>query len=342
LAEGGVAQSAAALTGEDKALLTLAQRWVPINSRPFRSLGDCLGLSEDAVIGRLKALRDAGFIRKIGPVFEPAALGLASELVAARVIPDELDRVGAEVAAWPEVTHCYAREHEINLWFAGIAAAPAWFAAVAEWTAGMQGVQGVWRLPTIRRFKIGVHFELAPVPACPEQAPAPAGPVPSVAELRARILRAVQSDLPLRSQPFQVLADQGGVTEDKLIQTLAGLLKAGVIRRYGALVSHRRLGIAANAMVVMRVPEDRIEAAGARVAECRSVSHCYQRPAFEGFPYNLYAMVHGADREACLGAAASLAESVRADDWQALFSTREYGKSAPDYARLVAAKGGGE
>jgi DNA-binding Lrp family transcriptional regulator len=154
------------------------------------------------------------------------------------------------------------------------------------------------------------------------------------------LLRVIQSDLPLCSRPFQVLAEQGGVTEDELIETLTGLLNSGVVRRYGALISHRRLGITANAMVVMRIPEDRIEAAGARLAECRSVSHCYQRPSFEGFPYTLYAMVHGPEREDCLGLAARLAESAGADEWQALFSTREYGKSAPDYARLVAAKQG--
>jgi DNA-binding Lrp family transcriptional regulator len=353
-----VARLAETLTGDDKALLTLAQRWVPIEPRPFGTLASCLGLSEDAVIARLTALRDAAFIRKIGPVFEPAALGLASELIAARVVPDHLDRVGAEVASWPEVTHCYARDHQVNLWFAGIAPGADWFAAAAERVAGMRGVEGVWRLPTIRRFKIGVLFELAPVE---ETKPGGAGMSPQAHARRpferhpritdgasafasrllasSRLLNAIQSDLPLCSRPFQVLAEQGGVTEDELIEILTGLLNSGAVRRYGALISHRRLGIAANAMVVMRVPEDRIEAAGARLAENRSVSHCYQRPTFESFPYSLYAMVHGSDREACLGIAARLAESVGADDWQALFSTREYGKAAPDYARLVAAKG---
>jgi DNA-binding Lrp family transcriptional regulator len=127
-----------------------------------------------------------------------------------------------------------------------------------------------------------------------------------------------------------------------MIDTLNGLVQTGVVRRYGALVSHRRLGFTANAMLVMAIPPEQIEAAGARLAESPHVSHCYQRPPFDDFPYNLYAMVHGRTRDECLDIAAGLVGAHRcplsgngAPDWQALFSTREYGKSSPDYARLL-------
>jgi len=345
-------------------------------------------MSEDHVLSRLKEMKRIGLVRKIGPVIEPAALGLASELAAARVAPEQLDAVGAAVAAWSEVTHCYAREHQVNLWYAGVAAGPEWFASAAAQLAGMSGVEGVWRLPTIRRFKISVHFELAPVeearnrtPRVENRRPEPhplspsppldcarggarlseveapraergrqckgtqsagtRGEVPPTAQLLASpsLLRAIQSDLPLSVEPFRELAEENGLQPEQLIETLTTLVDTGVVRRYGALVSHRRLGFTANAMVVMAVAPERIEAAGARLAESARVSHCYQRPPFAGFPYNLYAMVHGTNPQSCLDVAGELAGAVGEDGWQALFSTVEYRKSAPDYARLVEARG---
>jgi len=369
LAEG-VTVRAAVLSHEDKVLLTLAQLRVPIMPRPFLKLGECIGLTEAEVIARFRALKKAGFVRKIGPAIEPNALGLASDLVAAKVLPEWLDDVGLAVAAWPEVTHCYAREHEVNLWFAGVAAAPEWFGSAAAQVAEMKGVKGVWRLPTIRRFKLAVHFELAPIeeaknrmprvgnrtlephPPSPSpraergrqckgtQSAGTRGEVPPTAQLldSPSLLRAVQSDLPLTPEPFRELAEQNRLQPEQLIETLTALVDAGAVRRYGALVSHRRLGFTANAMVVMAVAPERIEAAGGRLAESPHVSHCYQRPPFAGFPYNLYAMVHGTNPQSCLDVAGELAGAVGEDDWQALFSTVEYRKSAPDYARLVEAR----
>ncbi|MFB3879755.1 MAG: hypothetical protein ACE149_00755 [Armatimonadota bacterium] len=331
----------APLTDDDKRLLTLAQRRLPIEPRPFRALGEAAGLTEDSVIARLRSLKDKGFVRKVGPVFEPAALGLASELGAARVAPDHLDRAGASVAAWPEVTHCYGREHEVNLWFAGVAPSPAWFASAAEQVARMPGVQGVWRLPTVRRFKIEVIFELTPVAPMHNATsrPHPDSSTPRLLD-SPPFLRALQSDLPLSPEPFRELAEKNGLQQEHVIETLAALVGSGAIRRYGALVSHRRLGFTANAMLVMQAQQDRIEQAGARLAQSPHVSHCYQRPPFPGFPYNLYAMVHGRARGEVTAVAAQLAQSVGIGDWQALFSTAEYRKSAPDYAALIRAKGG--
>ena len=324
----------AELSPEDRALLTLVQAALPLTPRPFLALGERLGTTEEQVIARLTALRARGLIRKLGPVFEPAALGLATELAAVETEPERADALGAAIAAWPEVTHCYAREHRVNLWYAGVAANTAWFAEAATRIAALEGVRGVWRLPTLRRFKIAVQFDLGPVPDAAPLAPEIEGEAGAVT---AELLRLVQADLPLCPEPFAALAATSDLTAERLLGLLRGWVREGVIRRYGALVSHRRLGFTANAMVVMAVPESRIEAAGSIVSASPAVSHCYQRPPFPEFPYSLYAMVHGQSREACLAVTQELMQAAGVTEWKALFSTHEYGKSSPDYAALVAA-----
>ena len=105
----------------DRRLLTAVQVAFPLAARPFADLGSVADLSEAQVIARLGAVKEQRIIRRIGPVFEPAAIGLTTELVAVEVDPDRVESVGAAIAKWPQVTHCYLRDHRVNLWFAGAA-----------------------------------------------------------------------------------------------------------------------------------------------------------------------------------------------------------------------------
>lgn len=144
----------------------------------------------------------------------------------------------------------------------------------------------------------------------------------------------LEGDLPCVSRPFQALAERAGdrqITEQTLLDTLRRWLDDGVIRRYGALVAHRALGYQANAMIVWRAPEERIEEIGQALAGRREVSHCYQRPTFEGFGYNLYAMVHGRSREECEDIARRLSAEVGLDEYRILFTTREFKKTSPTF-----------
>jgi DNA-binding Lrp family transcriptional regulator len=335
-----VAERVADLSEEEKALLTIVQASLPLEPRPFRALGERVGIEEQAAIDLLSRLKASRTVRKIGPVFEPAALGLATELGAAEVAPEHLDAVGKAVAAWPEVTHCYVREHRINLWYAGVAASEAWFAEAGERIRAMEGVTGIWQLPMLRRFKIRVQFDLggSRVSAPPLRGGGRLKPAPPTANDTA-LIALLQRDLPLVPEPFAALAKGSRWSAEEVLTALRQWAADGRIRRYGALVSHRRLGFTANAMVVASVPAERIEEVGELLASSPSVSHCYERPPFAGFPYNLYAMVHGRSREECLDTATALMCEAAVDSWQALFSTHEYGKSSPDYAALLAAAG---
>jgi DNA-binding Lrp family transcriptional regulator len=337
-----VAERVADLSEKEKALLTIVQASLPLEARPFRALGEQVGIEEQAAIDLLSRLKASRTVRKIGPVFEPAALGLATELGAAEVAPQHLDAVGEAVAAWPEVTHCYVREHRINLWYAGVAASEAWFAEAGERIRAMEGVTGIWQLPMLRRFKIRVQFDLRDRDSAlgTRHSAQIRDPRPETRDpISTDLLALLQRDLPLAPEPFAALAKGSRWSAEEVLTALRQWVGDGRIRRYGALVNHLRLGFTANAMVVASVAAERIEEVGELLASSPSVSHCYERPPFAGFPYNLYAMVHGRSREECRDTATALMCEAAVDSWQALFSTHEYGKSSPDYAALLAAAG---
>ncbi|MCX8053379.1 MAG: Lrp/AsnC family transcriptional regulator [Armatimonadetes bacterium] len=145
------------------------------------------------------------------------------------------------------------------------------------------------------------------------------------------IVRALQDGLPLSEDPFAEVADRAGVPVEELLAQIETWKNDGTIRRFGAILVHQRAGYPVNAMGVWNVPEDRIEDVGRAAAEDPSVSHCYQRPRFEGFDYNLYTMIHGSSREDCENIARRISERTGITDYRLLYTTAEYKKSGAVY-----------
>lgn len=148
----------AALDPIDRRLLNDYQRGFPLVARPYRAIADALGIGEDEVLARLARLRTEGRIDRIGAVIRPHTLGV-STLAAIAVPAERLDDVAALVAARPEVNHCYAREHAINLWFV-VTAADA--AALASSLAAIEAECGlaVLDLPLVAGYHIDLAFAL--------------------------------------------------------------------------------------------------------------------------------------------------------------------------------------
>lgn len=110
------------------------------------------------------------------------------------------------------------------------------------------------------------------------------------------LVRATQAGLPRVPQPYAAIAAQLGVREEEVTRRLRAMLADGRIRRIGAVPNHYALGYRANGMSVWDVADEALGALGPRVGEFVFVSHCYRRPRRPGWPYNLFAMVHGRDR----------------------------------------------
>lgn len=112
------------------------------------------------------------------------------------------------------------------------------------------------------------------------------------------IITALQGGLPLVPAPYAQVAGRLGLSETALIDRIAEMKARGVIRRIAAAPNHYRLGLTANGMTVWDVADDRVTDLGGRIGALPFVTHCYERPrARPGWPYNLFAMVHGATRD---------------------------------------------
>ena len=115
--------------------------------------------------------------------------------------------------------------------------------------------------------------------------------------LERALVKETQAGLPLVPRPYAELAARIGVTEKEVVRTLGGMLADGRIRRIGAVPNHYALGYKANAMTVWDIDDASVEELGRRVGALPFVSHCYRRPRrLPDWPYNLFAMVHGKDR----------------------------------------------
>lgn len=100
----------------DKRLLDEFQRGFPLTARPYAALAKELGVDENEVIDRLRALQDSGAVSRIGAIVAPQCAGW-STLAAMAVPPERLTEVADLVSAYPAVNHNYEREHRLNLWF---------------------------------------------------------------------------------------------------------------------------------------------------------------------------------------------------------------------------------
>jgi siroheme decarboxylase len=146
-----------------------------------------------------------------------------------------------------------------------------------------------------------------------------------------QLLGQIQGDLPLSLTPFVQVARNAGWKEKVLLRRVRGFVRGGIIRRFGAILRHQKAGYEGNAMVVWKVPEEQVARVSHAMASFPPVSHCYLRPPFPDWPFNLYTMVHGKGGKHCRRIAQEISKKTGIKDYRLLFSKREHKKSSMTY-----------
>ena len=142
-----------------------------------------------------------------------------------------------------------------------------------------------------------------------------------------QLIKLTQNGIKLVPEPFKKIAVELGISEEDAVQRIGSLIDRGIIRRFGASIGHRVLGIVANAMCVWNVPDDRVEEVGAVMAGFGEVTHCYERVRYPEWDYNLYAMIHAHTREECERTAHDISRATGISDYMLLFSEKEFKKT---------------
>jgi siroheme decarboxylase len=323
-------------SSSDAALLGCLQESVPFSRRPFEMIGQRCGMTGAEVMARIEVLKQARVIRQISAIFDTRSLGYASSLVAARIAPERLDGAVAVINSHPGVSHNYLRNHEFNLWYT-IAVPPTsrlGLKGTVDLLHRLSGAETTRLLPTLRLFKIGVRFDIEGS-ARPDDQAAPAYTEANRCEVKPlgpveiEFVRLMQRDLAIVEEPFVGFAETLGVSFDDAEAMNREFLASGRMRRFAAVLHHRKAGFGANAMGVWAGPQDNPEELrrlGEVMAGFRAVSHCYQRPSYEDWPYNLFTMVHGKSEDECEETFAAIASATGISDRHALYSTREFKK----------------
>jgi DNA-binding Lrp family transcriptional regulator len=127
------------------------------------------------------------------------------------------------------------------------------------------------------------------------------------------------------------MAERLGIPEQAFLDAATHLKTQGYMRRMAAVLRHREAGFRANAMGVWVVPPDRAEGVGAVMASFAAVSHCYLRPAYPDWPYNVFTMVHGQTPADCQAAIDAMSQATGIDEYALLYSTVEYKKTRLRY-----------
>lgn len=282
-------------------LINEYQRGFPLVPEPFEWIAGELATSETNVLDMFRRLRADGAMSRIGAVFPPNTVG--SSTLAAMAVPRErLEEVAALVSGQPEVNHNYEREHRYNLWF--VVTGPDQ-AAVDEVLSRIQKQSGcrVLAMPMVREFHIDLGFDLQ---GGAKSAGAHGGARQRFNGQEPRklnrkeqaLMGALQAGLKLVRRPYLHLGAKADMGEAEVLETLQRWVVEGVVKRFGVVVRHLELGYTANAMVVWDIPDQRVAEFAEQLAVEPAVSLCYERRrALPYWPYNLYCMIHGSDRQ---------------------------------------------
>jgi len=316
----------------DKLLYEL-QKDFPLSERPFLVLANRFDTSEDNIIKIVQEEKDNSIIRQTSAIFDTKRLGYSSSLVAFKVDFKDIDDAVLILNSHPGISHNYERNHEFNIWFT-IAVPP-------DSTLGLENTISLLAkktkakdyitLPTLKLFKIMVKLDTSNTAKKKETVKKRKFKDITLSKLHKEIIKYAQEDIEIKKEPFLDMINKIGIDYDTFFNALKELQEAGVMRRFASILNHRKAGFSSNAMVVWDVDVENAEQIGEKVAAFGVVSHCYLRPKYPNWPYNLFSMIHAKSKDEIDDILKEIGDEIEYKTKRLLYSSREFKKQRVKY-----------
>jgi len=319
----------------DKELLNEIQWTFPLVTRPFDAIAKKFETTPEKIKTHLNELKEIGVLRQLSAIFDTRKLGYTSSLVAMEIESEQLEYVASQINRHPGVSHNYERDHQFNLWFTLAVPPGSDLKDELEKFNVLKGIKKVRMLPTLQLFKIGVKLDMVDDK---KHDVAPSEEKKEIKNIKFEpteqdkdFIRELQKDMEIIDEPFVKAANNLGITEGELFEKMKHYEDIGVMRRFAAILRHRQVGFTANGMIVWKVPEDRISQVGGMLGAFPQVSHCYERPTYADWPYNVFSMIHCKTHDEAHEMAKTIQNQINVDDYDILFSSREFKKTRVEY-----------
>lgn len=147
-----------------------------------------------------------------------------------------------------------------------------------------------------------------------------------------KIIQVLQEEFPLVPEPYKLMAQRIGITEEKLLERIKFLKEKKCIRKMGAVLQHREIGYTSNALCAWEIPDDsQMDRIASIMSASPNVSHCYDRETAPGWPYNLYTMIHGHSKKECETVIKNLSQQTQVENYVILYTKKEWKKTSMQY-----------
>ena len=309
-------------------ILLRIQKNFPLVAQPFKEIAKELNIDESVVISAIQKEKDNKVIRQTSAIFDTKSLGYKSSLVAFEIDNNKIDKAVEILNAHPGISHNYERNHKFNIWFT-LAVSPdtkLGLEKTVEILAELTEANNFIILPTLKLFKISVKLDTTGKEKKKEKIIKKEKIKIEMTPLHFEVIKLLQNDIEIISEPFKDIKDKLNIDYDILFKIINELQSSGMMRRFASILNHRKAGFNANAMVVWDIDENKSESIGKVAASFSAVSHCYLRPKYDNWKYNLFTMIHGKTTEETNSVIKSISEEIDVKNYMPLYSSREFKK----------------
>lgn len=309
-------------------VLLRIQKNFPLAKKPFLAIANELHTTEEEVLNILNKAKEENIIRQTSAIFDTKKLGYSSSLVAFEIASEDIDNAVDILNIHPGISHNYERNHTFNIWFT-IAVAPnsaLGLEKTIEILAKKTKAKNFIILPTLKLFKISVKLDTTNKEEKQEELAKRSFTELELTPYHYKFIKLLQMDIKFVSEPFKFIVDELKINYDELFNVIKDFINSGVMRRFASILNHRKAGFSANAMVVWEIDESNSQEFGEKAASFSAVSHCYLRPKYPNWNYNLFTMIHGKTTQDTKDTIDDIAKVIEYKDKMELYSSREFKK----------------
>ncbi len=309
-------------------ILYRIQKGIPFTQRPFADIADELNIKEKDVLDVILEEKQKGTIRQTSAIFDTKKLGYKSSLVAFEIEENNIDNAVEILNSHPGISHNYERNHRYNIWFT-LAIDPTSKTNLEELVSilvELTSAKDFIILPTLKLFKIAVKLDTTNNANKKEIVSQQKYEKMTLEKKHYQIIKEVQNDLQIIKEPFKNIIERLNMSYEEFFSILQTFQDNGIMRRYATILNHRKAGFNSNAMVVWNIDEEKADAMGKIAASFTAVTHCYLRPKYSTWNYNLFTMIHGKTDEETQNIIDNIASEIDYKEYMPLHSFREFKK----------------